>query len=43
VLYDRDFDDLHILGAPIFDGDIAAVETDIEELLRTASWVAPSS
>jgi hypothetical protein len=43
VLYDRDFDDLHILGAPIFDGDIAAVEADIEELLQTASWVAAGS
>ena len=39
VVYDRDFDDLHILGAPVFDGDIASLEADLDELLQTASWV----
>jgi hypothetical protein len=43
ILFDRDCDDLHILGVVVFDGGIEPVEADLDELLQTASWVAPVS
>lgn len=43
LLYDREHHDLQILEAPLFDGDIGSLESNLDELLQTASWVVPSS
>jgi hypothetical protein len=43
VLFDRDYLDLHILGAPVFDGDIESLQADLDELLQRAGWVTAGS
>jgi type IV secretory pathway VirB3-like protein len=43
LLYDGEHHDLHTLEAPVFDGDVASLEADLDELLRTADWVSAGS
>jgi hypothetical protein len=43
MLFDRDFDDVHILGAPVLPGGVGLLEVQVDELLAEASWVVPTS
>jgi hypothetical protein len=40
VLFDREFDDLHIIGAAVYPGGLESLESDVGELLRNATWTA---
>jgi hypothetical protein len=40
VLFDREFDDLHIIGAAVYPEGLESLESDVDELLRSATWTA---
>ena len=39
VLFDRQFDDVHVVGAVVYPGGVEAFEADINELLQNAAWI----
>jgi hypothetical protein len=39
VLFDREFDDLHIIGAAVYPEGLESLESDVDVLLRNATWV----
>jgi hypothetical protein len=38
VLFDREFDDLHIVGAAVYPEGLESLESDVDALLQTATW-----
>lgn len=38
-LFDREVADLHIVAASVWPGDLAAVEPQVEDAVRTAAWI----
>lgn len=39
VLFDRQFDDVHVVGAAVYPDRIESVEAEINELIQKAGWV----
>jgi len=39
VLFDRQFDDVHVVGAVVYPGGVEAFEADINELLQNVAWI----
>ena len=39
VLFDRQFDDVHVVGASVYPDGIEAVEAEINELLQNVVWI----
>jgi hypothetical protein len=39
VLFDREYDDVHVLGTPVFDGNVDDVEAVVDGLVREARWM----
>ena len=39
VLFDRQFDDVHVVGAAVAPDEVDSLETAIHELLSTARWI----
>jgi hypothetical protein len=39
VLFDRQFDDVHVVGTFVEPDDVASVETDINELIQNVAWI----
>ncbi len=39
VLFDREFDDLHIIGAAVYPEGLESLESEVDVLLRNATWV----
>jgi hypothetical protein len=39
MLFDRDFNDVHILGAPVLPGGVELLQVQVDELLAGADWV----
>jgi hypothetical protein len=39
VLFDRQFDDVHVVGAVVYPDGVEAFEADINELLKSATWI----
>ncbi len=40
ILFDRDYDDVHILAASSYPGEAAILEAEVDQLVRNASWIA---
>jgi hypothetical protein len=39
VLFDRQFDDVHVVGSVVYPDGVEAFEADINELLQNANWI----
>jgi hypothetical protein len=39
VLFDRQFDDVHVVGAAVYPDGVGSVEADIHQLLQSAVWI----
>jgi len=39
VLFDRQFDDVHVVGAAVYPDRIESVEADVTEMLQTVVWI----
>jgi hypothetical protein len=39
VLFDRQFDDVHVVGAAVYPDRIESVEADVAELLQNVAWI----
>jgi hypothetical protein len=39
VIFDRQFDDVHVVGAYAYPGGVESVEAEINELLQNAAWI----
>ncbi len=40
MIFDREYDDVHILAASAAPGDLEALETEVDQLVQNASWIA---
>jgi hypothetical protein len=38
-LFDRQFDDVHVVGSVVYPDGVEAFEADINELLQNANWI----
>jgi len=43
MLFDRDYDDVHILGASTYPGEAAILEAEVDQLMRHANWIAAAN
>jgi len=39
VLFDRQFDDVHVVGTFVYPGEIESVEAEINDLLQNVDWI----
>jgi len=40
MLFDRDYNDVHILAASSYPGEAAILEAEVDQLMRHANWIA---
>ena len=42
MLFDSEFADVHIVGAPVLPGGVELLEVQVDELMAEANWVVPT-
>ena len=42
MIFDREYSDVHILGAPVLPGGVELLEVQVDELMTEVNWVVPT-